>query len=144
MQALSAGLYTKLTAVQTAGTVYALTGGRIYDTLAPHETGTGNSRSAPAFPYLVFSVISDPADRGFSYETQRAAVEFEIIGDKRGGKATLGTINEALFDLLNGSSITIADHDRGVVTCDDRGFPTIEEDAMVITSIYTVEATEFN
>ena len=49
-------LYTKLTAVQTAGTVHALTGGRIHHAQAPHNSD---------LPHLVYLVVANPVERYF-------------------------------------------------------------------------------
>lgn len=59
-----------------------------------------------AFPYIVFQVISDVPVNGFTKERSNSRVQFSVWY-KYGATNNLGTITRALFDLFEGTALTI-------------------------------------
>lgn len=145
-QQIRDAIYAKLTAVQTAGTVYALTEGRIYESAAPQ---------AATLPFLIYRVLEDELELHFGgSRTEKCEIEFEIRGSLGNqtfqqpgggspGAQAVGTIEEAVFDLLHGATLTVTGRDRGQVVCQTRGVPDVEFDSHVSRSTYMVWATEF-
>ncbi len=96
------------------------------------------------FPYIVFNIVGDIPTLDFdTNNTQDLSVEIEILGDKAIGSEAIGDTNETLFDALQGSKFTPTDNAPSTMTCLDRGTQTIEEDSVIISSLWLVQATEF-
>lgn len=141
-QVIYDGLYTKLTAVQTAGSLYAAVSGRIYDTQKPQGAN---------LPCLVYRVVESPVTPYFGGKTLvTATVEFDIFGPlgdsiPGGGNTYLqdvGEIEAKLFALLQGFDLTVTGHDRGQCTIKDHGTREFAEaePAWVQTSTYEIRS----
>ncbi len=139
MQDILDGLYTKLTADQTSGSLYDKLGGAIFDTQAPQNE---------AFPLMVFSLVSGEPNEWFGPPvTQVVLVDFDIYTTKQvdpGSSIGAGVIEESLYDLLRGFALTVSGHDRGVVTFVTRSARFVEEDSVRITDRIQIMATQFS
>lgn len=92
-------------------------------------------------PYLVYNVGATLPTRGFGgVEGQALAVEIELIDLKASGSKTIGDINDAIFTGLQGVTFAASGLDRVTMTNDNRGFETIEEDAVIISSLWSATA----
>ncbi len=133
-QKIVEGLYTKLTAATGAGTFYNALSGRIYELEAPQNA---------SLPLAVVTLDTTGVDWSFAGDYHRSAiVSVELWGLRTAGAEALGDINQLLFTLLQGVDITVADHDRGHVTCLDEGSRYMDEDAINITSQWQIQASE--
>lgn len=135
-------VWKKLVSDTSNGSLYDLVGGRIYEG-QPHQTAD--------LPCLVYRVESNPLTKYYGgCVQQNASVVFELYGrlgnrrlDEGSQEANeLGKIEEALFDLIELSTLTVDDHDRGVVFCISRGVPSVTDESHVLRSEYQVKATE--
>lgn len=134
-QAIIEGLKTKLYADQTAGTFYAAVSGRIYENQAPQNS---------ELPHCVFTMVNSDVERYMTGQRSfDCTVTFDIYGKADLGLEVLGDIEEKLYDLLDGVSLTVAGADRGVVTFNSRNVRGTEEDAHRITDEVRIQATEF-
>jgi len=132
-QAIKSALYTKLTADQSAGTLYAAVGGRIYEEEGPDDA---------ALPLMVYGVTSSPTSGLFDGEFfVVSTVMFTIYGHRRLGAAALGDIEAKLFTLLDSVALAPTGYDRGVVVCQDRDRRSILGEIIASESTYTIEAT---
>lgn len=132
-QAVCDAIYTKLTAVQTVGTVHALTGGRIYEGQAPLDE---------ALPFLVFNIISDVPDSTFDGDNLDAEVQVTYVGGRGSGSKVTRTIADAGFTLLqNATDIAITGYNRAETWCVDRGTLDVEDDAYVIRQTWALQGS---
>jgi hypothetical protein len=132
-QAIKTAIYTKLTADQTAGTLYAAVGGRIFE-----NEGQDDS----ALPLLVYEVTSSATSNVMTGDKEIVqAVATLLYGHKRLGSAALGSIEGKLYSLLNGISMTTTGYDRGVVLATSRDIRQNFEDVLSSQSVYRIEAT---
>jgi len=132
-QAMLEGLYTKLTAGPTA--LSNALSARIR-----HDQGEQNID----LPYLSFFPVDGSPMLGMGNEkTLRMRVQFDLWGNRSAGWESLGDIEELLYDLLEGVSITATGFDRGVCRFATRNVRTVEEDALRIIDEITIEGTEF-
>lgn len=144
-QAIRDSIYAKWIASQGAGTVYAAVGGRLYETAAPQMATA---------PCLVYSVTADPVETFMGgYVSESATLDVAIFvskgnqdnqepGGGSDGAIAAGAIEEKVYTLLHGVSLTCSGRDRALVTCLSRGVPSIEDDAHVNRSAYLVRATK--
>lgn len=134
-QIILEALKTKLYAVQTAGTVYASVGGRIYQDQAPPNT---------ALPYLRFAQTDGLVERYFGNVNAHAlTVQLDLFGKSDPGWEVLGDVEQVLYDLLEEFSLTVSGYDRGLCTFQSRGARTVDEDAFVLTDTLLIEATDY-
>ena len=119
-QALVDGIYSKLTAVTSSGTVYDDVGGRIYEGQGPHDA---------ALPLLVFNLITDITDQHFGKDNIDTTVQFDIYGDRQLGSKAVRTTSDRLFTLLHGQSLTVSGFSQIIPQCIERGTLQVEEDA---------------
>lgn len=131
-QNLVEALLTQLTTAG-GGAFNTLMGGRIYHPMAPQGT---------ALPLLVFDVLDYPLRRHFggSY-TYEAEVHFDIwqnIDEGTAGATGVGPLEETLFLILDGVSLTVSGQDRGLILVTNRGVRTVEEDGIRISVDATV------
>ena len=132
-QAIKTALYTKLVADQTAGTLYAAVGGRIYEAEGPDDA---------ALPLLTYDVTSSPVAGLFDDEIiVVSTVNFTIFGHRRLGAAAIGDIEDKLFSLIESVALAPTGYDRGVVVCQDRDRRTVLDEIIASESTYTIEAT---
>lgn len=137
-QVILTTLYTKLTAVQTGGTVYALVFGKIYQLQGPQST---------AMPLLVYSISNEDtqtfmASATESMHTMDCAFTFYFKPDSSVVNAMAA--EAALFLLLHKASMTPSSGTYSTVEsiCISRGVPTINVDSIVVDSTYRIFATK--
>jgi len=134
-QKMLEGLYTKLTAVQTAGTFYDDLSGRIYAIEAPQNA---------SLPLALIIWEDTSVTQSFDTDAIKdALVTIEVWGKREDGGEALGDTVQLLFTLLQNASLTITDHDRGVVTCVSEGSPSMVEDSILISTQWRIRATDF-
>ena len=95
-------LYNKLIAVQTAGTVYALVGGRIYQLEAPQAT---------VMPLLVYSISDESTQTFMASATEsmhQCDVAFTFYFKPDSTVVTAMAAEAALFLLLQKASLTVS------------------------------------
>jgi Protein of unknown function (DUF3168) len=132
-QAMLEGLYTKLTAGPTA--LSTALGARIR-----HDQGEQNID----LPYLSFFPVDGAPTLGMNGEkTLKMRVQFDLWGNRSAGWEALGDIEQLLYDLLEGVSITATGFDRGVCRFVNRNSRSVEEDALRIIDEITIEGTDF-
>lgn len=108
-QAIIDGIYTKLISVQTAGSLYALVGGRIYDTTAGPN---------PTLPCAIFTVIDDPIQQYFDIDGFKIDFQVDVYGPiltSVGGPKASRTAGDAAMNLLHRASLTVTG--AGGVSC---------------------------
>ena len=132
-QAIKTAIYTKLTDDQTAGTLYAAVGGRIFE-----NEGQDDS----ALPLLVYEVTSSATSNMMGgKEILQAIATFTLYGHKRLGNAALGALEDKLYNLLNDAELTTTGYDRAVVLATSRDVRQNFDDVLSSQSVYTLEAT---
>lgn len=133
--AFTDALYTKLTAVQTPGSLYDALSGRI-------RQGWVDQRMA--FPYLTFNVIASTPQRYMGTAIMlELLVQFDIWCEQEKGVKAAQQIEELLWSLLEGQTIAPNAYDRGVITFTSRGVPTIDDETWRITSEAVIRGTDF-
>lgn len=113
-QSIVDALYTALTTVQTAGSFYALLGGRIYDTFAP---------SSPTLPFAVFNIITDEVQHYFSHDDILCDVQLDVYGrmdTSAGGPKVARNIGDLGYALLDRAAITITGYSGCSILCQSR------------------------
>lgn len=135
VKAITDAIYTKLTASQGAGTLYAAVGGRIYFTEAPPNT---------AMPHLVFSSIASPVAHAYGPVIQeQMLVQFDIWCNKTDGMEDSALdIESKLFTLMDSVNITPSGYDRGSVFFTNRGTIVADDDAYHVVDECTITATD--
>lgn len=137
------GLHAKLVSDTSNGSVYDLVGGRIYEGRAPQ---------AAELPLLVYRLSADPLEHFFGGAvTQDSVVDIEVFGplddqdvsDGSDAAQDVGTIERKVYDLLNGATLTVTDHDRGKMFCISRNVPEVLDDSHVARAQYRVMSTNF-
>jgi len=134
---LKAGIYDKLTAVQTSGTLYDDITGRIFE---------GQARHDETLPLLIYNVILDDPATTFSKNHIDATVQFDLYYPASSGAAAAAVTNDKIYALLHTSNQGTAWATTGHATahgiCTERGQLTFEEDAIRIRSEFQILATE--
>jgi hypothetical protein len=137
-QVLVNAFYSLLISDQAVGSFYEGVSGRIYETQAPINA---------TLPLAVFALVTSTVDKAFGgADIKRATIQVDIYGSRlvgAGSAADVGALNARLFSLIQGATISVVNHDRGVVLCSNEGARMIEEDAVRITSEWTVDLTDF-
>ena len=133
-QAIKSALYTKLTADQTAGSLYEAVGGRIYELEGQDDV---------PLPILTYEVSSTPVQGLYNGTIMiKAQVILTLYGHRRLGAASLGSVEDKLFTLLNGGSLAPSGYDsNAVMICVDRDRRTVFDEIIAIESVYSLEAT---
>ena len=132
-QAIVAGIQTKLTAVQTAGTVYAAVSGRIYN---------GPPSLDEALPFVSHFVVTDPVRRSFNKAGSEMEIQVDIYDNLASGAASCRAIADKVFALLDNAAVTATGWSGVQAQCIERGGAEKEEDAFRITQRYRIWATE--
>ncbi len=137
-QIILTSLYNHLVAVQTAGTIYDLVGGRIFQMEASQAT---------ARPLLVFTLESEETQTYMSSAAttmHTCDVSFTFFFAPTSSVATAMVAEAALFLLLHKASITPSDASYASITtlCTSRGVPTIADDSIVVESRYRLVASK--
>jgi len=110
-QTIIDAIYALLIANQGAGTVYAMTGGRIYDTLAADD---------PTLPFVVFTVVDDQLQQYFSVDSIQMDFQVDVYGPRDtsiGGPKACRVIGDAAMALLHRSAITISGANGCSILC---------------------------
>jgi len=132
-QDIKTAIYTKLTTDQSEGSLWDLVGGRIYEMEGKDDAD---------LPLLVYEVTSSPVQGLYNGTIiVKAQVVFTIYGHRRLGSASIGTIEEKLYDLLKDVELAPSGYDRGVVVALDRDRRTVFDEIIASESVYSVEAT---
>lgn len=131
-QAIVDAIYVKLTA-SGATNPSALVSGRIAESEGPFDE---------SFPHILFHIISDPVDATFLRDNADIIVQVDTYGEKSGGSKAVRVVSDAIFSLLNRSTLSISGFTGGTVDGQDRGSRTTEGDAIRIMQMYRVQTTE--
>jgi hypothetical protein len=134
MKNVAAAIYTKLASVTTTGSFHDLVGGRYYHVEAPQNAG---------FPLAVYTLESvDNEDQFGGSRILRGTVTFDIYCEAKAGAAVAMDIEEALFGLIDQSTLT-ASSPYGTVTlqCLARGVPSATDEFVVISTSYSLFTT---
>jgi hypothetical protein len=133
--AMMVGLQTKLTADQTAGSLYDAVGGRI---------SQGYEKQEQNLPYITFLPIVGTPERHMGGATSlEALVQFDIWGDIDLGPKAVQDIEVKLYSLLEGFALTVSGFDRGLVTFTSRGAAMVEEDCWRVMDEIRIQGTDF-
>jgi len=132
-QAIKTALYTKLTADTSAGSLYDLLGGRIYELEGKDDVD---------LPLLVYEVTSSPVQGLYNGNIIiKSQLMVTLYGHRRLGSAAIGTIEDKLYDTLSDATLAPTGYDRGVVVVLDRDRRTVFEEIISSESIYSIEST---
>ena len=137
-QVILTTIYNKLVAVTTAGTVYALVAGKIYQLEGPQGA---------VMPLLVYAISNEDTTTFMSSATQSmhtldCAFTFYFKPDS--SVVTAMAAEAALFLLLHKASMTPSSVSYSTIEsiCTSRGVPTINVDSIVIDTTYRIFATK--
>jgi hypothetical protein len=134
VNALTAGIYTKLTSITTTGSVYALTTGRIYHGQAPLDA---------ALPYVTFfTVAHDPGAVNFGSRDIDADIQVDVYGDAELGRGAILTISDKLVTDFDHSTLTITGHGGARLDCKDPGVVETDGEALRVIQTWRVTATK--
>jgi len=133
-QAITNAIYTKLTADQSASSLYTAVGGRIFEMEGKDDAD---------LPLLTFEVQSSPVAGLYTGSIIiKSQVIFTIYGHRRLGSSAIGTIEDKLFTLMNQTTLAPTGYDTNtVVLCLDRDNRTVFGEVISSESVYSVEAT---
>jgi len=129
-QELVNAIYTKLTAVQTAGTLYDDVGGRIYYGVAPDDA---------LLPLVLIDLVYENVESSFGTDrVDTASFQIDIFGSIKLGVVAVGNLEIKLFNLLNSVTLSATDYNNVSVECKTRNQRSIGDEAHQITSEYDV------
>lgn len=137
-QVILTTIYNKLTAVQTAGTVYALVSGKIYQIEGPQ---------GDVMPMLVYAISNEDTTTFMSSAAQSMHTldcAFTIYFKPDTSVVDAMAAEAALFLLMHKASMTpsAASYSTIESICISRGVPTINVDSIVIDTTYRIFATK--
>ena len=135
MKALAAAIHTRLGSATGAGSFHALVSGRYFHVEAPQNT---------AFPLAVWTLEGIANEDQFDgSRIMRGSVTFDIYCEAKAGAAAAMDIEEALFTLLDQSTLTVAGGTYGNATlqCVARGTPTASDEFVIISVTYSLFST---
>ncbi len=115
------GIFAKLTADQTAGTLYDDLSGNIFRYQAPQTK---------AMPLLLINVITDPPWRFFASSDIEAVIQFDIYSPRPEGSTSISELSDKLFTLIDNAALTITGFVGAKMHIDQRGVYTTEEDSL--------------
>jgi len=128
-----AGLYTLLTADQTAGSFYDDLTGRIY----PTQAVVGED-----LPLCTFGFSSDSPDKYFTGNDVDATLQVSIWMDSEiHSPEDIVAVNDKLVAILEDATPTFTAHSCGQIRSIDTGVLDRQEQAWVIQTLWTVTAT---
>ena len=135
-QVILTTIYNKLVAVQTAGTVYNLVGGKIYQLEGPQGA------VMPLLVYAISNTTTFMSAATQSMHTLDCAFTFYFKPDS--SVVTAMAAEAALFLLLHKASMTPSSASYSTIEsiCVSRGVPTINVDSIVIDTTYRIFATK--
>ncbi len=119
------GIIDKLTADQSAGTLYDDLGGTIFISQAKQD--------AP-LPLLIVSIVADPPLRFFGANDIEAIIQIDLYGSRPEGSTSISQMSDKLFTLLDNAALTITGFVGAKMHCDERGVYTVEEDSNRVRS----------
>jgi hypothetical protein len=129
-QKLVNAIYTKLTADQTAGSLYDDVDGRIYYGLAPDDS---------ALPLILIDLVYERVENSMGGDrVDRASFQIDIFGDIKSGVVSVGNMEIKLFDLIDSVTITATGYDKVSIECKTRNQRTIGDEAHRIMCEYDV------
>lgn len=113
-QAVCDAIYTLLTSIQTTGSVYALVGGRIYDTFAPID---------PTPPFVIVNIVVDEVQPYFVIDDMQLDFQVDVYGQiagSIGGPKATRIIGDAAYTQLHRQPITITGYSGCSILCQSR------------------------
>ena len=132
-QAVKTALYTKFTADQSAGSLYDLVGGRIFELEGKDDS---------ELPLLVYEVSSSPVQGLYNGNVIiKSQLVVTLFGHRRLGSAAIGTIEDKLYETLKDSELAPTGYDRGVIVPLDRDRRTVFDEIISSESVYSIEST---
>ena len=131
-------IYDKLTDVETAGTVSALTGGRMYNTRAKSDT---------SWPYIVFFQVSGNPDRYFNLTASKQRWQFSVFSKEKQDMQEATDIKDALQTLFDAATFAMAGAGLTtytLISCKviDHGGPRPDGDRTMATVDIEIQAQE--
>ena len=137
-QVILTTIFNKLTAVQTAGTVYALVSGKIYQLEGPQ---------GDAMPLLVYAISNEDTTTFMTSATQSMHTidcAFTFYCKPNSSVVTAMAAEAALFLLMHKASMTPSSASYSTIEsiCTSRGVPTINVDSIIIDTTYKIFATK--
>ena len=133
-QAIKTALYVKLTADQTASSLYTAVGGRIYEL---------QGKDDDLLPLLTYEVTSSPVAGLYNGTViEKSQLIITIYGHRRLGAQAVGDIEAKLFTLLNQTVLAPVGYDTSTVAiCLDRDRRSVFDEIITSESMYSIEAT---
>ena len=98
MRDLFTGIYTEFESAP-ASSFYNALSGRLYLEEAPQGT---------AFPYAVYSLVSNPVDYNFTNRLEEATIDFNLYSDSASGSAEVNGLYEKLKEQFDDVNLTVA------------------------------------
>ena len=137
-QVILTTIYNKLTAITTAGTVYALVSGKIYQLEGPQGT---------EMPLLVYAISNEDTTTFMSSATQSMHTLdcfFTFYFKPDSSVVTAMNAEAALFLLMQKAIMTPSSVSYSSVEsiCTSRGVPKINVDSITIDTTYRIFATK--
>jgi len=112
-QSIITALYATLSGYTAAGSVYALTGGRIYASAAPQDA---------ALPLVIVTPITDLPELFFdAADNPEFTFQLDVYGKMGSGDAETRAIADAAYAQLHRSTPTMSGYEGVVISCEDRG-----------------------
>ncbi len=126
---LAQAFYQRAISSTSAGTLYALTSGRIYLDSAPADA---------ALPLATITAESTSSDRYMSgNEKHTLRVTLTVYADRSSAATVVAPINAART-LLNAAVVTVTGYDRATIICKERGVAEFTVDGWSIADEYEV------
>lgn len=122
---ITQAIHEKLAATQSAGSVHALAGGRVFHLRAPMET---------PLPWVRFTLAQDQAQAYFgqSGEDIETQLVFEVWHDAHAGAAAAQAINDALHAQLHRQTLDVPGLTDVQIFCLSRGVPELDASTKAI------------
>ena len=133
-QAIKDAIFTKLTADQSASSLYTAVGGRIFEMEGKDDAD---------LPLLTYEVQSSPVAGLYTGNLIiKSQVIITLYGHRRLGSSALGGIEDKLFTLMNQTTLAPTGYDSNTtVLCLDRDSRVVFDEVISSESVYSVEAT---
>ncbi len=126
---LAQAFYQRAISSTGAGTLYALTSGRIYLDSAPADA---------ALPLATITASSTASDRFMSgNERHTLRLTLTVYADRSSASTVVTPINAART-LLNASIVSVTGYDRATIICKERGVAEFTIDGWSIADEYDV------
>lgn len=126
-------IYSKLVADTGAGGVHTLTGGRIYENIAPQEA---------SWPFVCFFLLGDRPNDSFTGLTDvEPTFQIDFYGYRRLGAKAIRAIADRAYTLMHKQALTITNYTGGQTWCTNRGHVETEEDAYRVIQEWKILAS---